>query len=1079
MKKSILSSYSRNLVITLFIVVSNYNLKAQWVERNNGLWGGVVNAIAVNETNLFAGTGNGGVFRSVNNGISWQSVNSGLTTTIINSLLINGSNLFAGTNAGIFLSTNNGDSWVAVNTGLTQTNIVSLTMIGTNLFAGTSRGVFLSTNNGTSWLSLTQGLGTSYISTLAASSNTIFAGTVGNGLFLSTDNGNHWNSSNTGLSATDIRSLFVSGNKIYLAADCGVYVSTNNGMNWQTINNRCDIRYYSLAVKDNSLFVGTDSGVYSTNDDGSDWTLVSSGLTSNTILSLAVDGNNILAGTYGAGVFLSLNNGISWTSANINLLVGKISDILVNGSNLFFATTGGGVYKSSNNGLNWNSINVGLSSTNINCLLFDGGVLYAGADGASGGLGGIFRTSDNGSVWNSISSGYDPNQPVFSLAANGENLFIGTGADGIFRSTNNGTSWFSVNNGLPENSSISSLGVDTGIIFAGTRSGVFVSNDNGANWLSKSSGLTNLNVSEVAFQGDKIFVGTFRSGGMFLSTDSGTTWAPISNGLNNKTIQSLVVNGTSVFAGTNAGLFRSVDNGASWVDISIGLPVSFITALEVNSDHIFAGTNGAGVWSRPLADFKKAQTITFNTLPSKTFGDSPFVLSTSASSNLPITYTSSDPTVAKISGNTVTILKAGIVTITASQPGDDSYNSAAEVQQTLTIGKATPNITWSNPTDIVYGTTLSSIQLNATSIVEGTFSYTPISGTKLNAGSNQNLSVTFTPTDATNYTSAAKQVTINVNKATPSITWSNPADIVYGTTLSATQLNASSSVTGIFTYAPAVNIKLNAGNAQQLSVTLSPTDDINYFTTTAKVSINVSKAQQQIIFGALPDKTIGDGTFTLTATANSTLPVSYSTTSDKVGIANGIVSLLKPGRVDITANQSGNENYNAAASISQSFCIKPLKPIITLSGLNTATPTLTSSASTGNQWYSGTTLLTGENSNVFVIKTSGTYKVQVTADDCLSEFSLDQNLIITGDIPTTSDPLLAYPNPATSILIIDLGNEGGKKEVAIFDLLGRNIFSQHTEGKKTEIDVSEYGRGLYIVKVQTTLRKSILRFEKQ
>jgi photosystem II stability/assembly factor-like uncharacterized protein len=925
MKKSLLSSYSRNLVITLFIIVSNYNVKAQWVERNNGLWGGIVNALAVNETNLFAGTGNGGVFRSGNNGISWQTVNSGLTTTIINSLLINGSNLFAGTNAGVFLSTNNGDSWVAVNTGLTQTNIVSLTMIGTNLFAGTSRGVFISTNNGTSWLSLTQGVGTSYISTLAANGNAIFAGTVGNGLFLSTDNGNHWDSSNTGLSATYIRSLFVSGNKIYLAADCGVYVSTNNGMNWQIIINRCDIRYYSLAVKDNSLFVGTDSGVYRTNDDGSDWTLVSSGLTNNTILSLAVDGNNILAGTYGAGVFLSLNNGSSWTSTNINLLVGKISDILVNGSNLFVATTGGGVYKSSNNGLNWNSINVGLSSTNINCLLFDRGVLYAGADGVSGGLGGIFKTSDNGSNWNSISSGYDPNQPVFSLAANGENLFIGTGADGIFCSTNNGTSWFSVNTGLPENSSISSLGVNTGIIFAGTRSGVFISNDNGANWLSKSSGLTNLNVSEVAFKGDKIFVGTFRGGGMFLSTNSGTTWAPISNGLDNKTIQSLVVNGTSVFAGTNAGLFRSVDNGVSWVDISVGLPVSFITALEVNSDHIFAGTNGAGVWSRPLADFKIAQTITFNTLPSKTFGDSPFVLSASASSSLPITYTSSDPTVASVNGNTILILKAGSTTITASQLGDESYQAAAAVQQELTV----------------------------------------------------------------------------------------------------------------------------------------------------------SKAQQQITFGVLPDKTIGDGSFTLTATVNSTLPVSYSTTSDKVGIASGIVSLLKPGRVDITANQSGNENYNAAASVSQSFCIKPLKPIITLSGLNTATPTLTSSASTGNQWYSGTTLLTGETNNTLVIKTSGTYKVQVKADDCLSEFSLDQNLIITGDIPTTSESLLVYPNPATSILTIDLGNEDGKKEVAIFDLLGRSIFSQHTEGKKTEIDVSEYTRGLYIIKVQTTLGKSILRFEKQ
>ena len=43
---------------------------------------------------------------------------------------------------------------------------------------------------------------------------------------------------------------------------------------------------------------------------------------------------------------------------------------------------------------------------------------------------------------------------------------------------------------------------------------------------------------------------------------------------------------------------------------------------------------------------------------------------------------------------------------------------------------------------------------------------------------------------------ASKNVTINVTKATPVITWSNPADIIYGTALNSTQLNATASVTG-------------------------------------------------------------------------------------------------------------------------------------------------------------------------------------------------------------------------------------------------------------------------------------------
>ena len=51
----------------------------------------------------------------------------------------------------------------------------------------------------------------------------------------------------------------------------------------------------------------------------------------------------------------------------------------------------------------------------------------------------------------------------------------------------------------------------------------------------------------------------------------------------------------------------------------------------------------------------------------------------------------------------------------------------------------------------------------------------------------------------------------SIAKATPVITWANPADIVYGTALSATQLNATADVAGSFVYTPAAGVKLNAG----------------------------------------------------------------------------------------------------------------------------------------------------------------------------------------------------------------------------------------------------------------------------
>src|SRR5207248_6580335 len=104
------------------------------------------------------------------------------------------------------------------------------------------------------------------------------------------------------------------------------------------------------------------------------------------------------------------------------------------------------------------------------------------------------------------------------------------------------------------------------------------------------------------------------------------------------------------------------------------------------------------------------------------------------------------------------------------------------------------------------------------------------------------LSVAFTPTDSANYTTASKTVSINVLKATPVLTWTTPADIIYGTALGATQLNASSSVAGTFVYTPPTGTVLSAGAAQTLSVAFTPTDSANYTTASKTVRIHGLKA---------------------------------------------------------------------------------------------------------------------------------------------------------------------------------------------------------------------------------------------
>ena len=76
-----------------------------------------------------------------------------------------------------------------------------------------------------------------------------------------------------------------------------------------------------------------------------------------------------------------------------------------------------------------------------------------------------------------------------------------------------------------------------------------------------------------------------------------------------------------------------------------------------------------------------------------------------------------------------------------------------------------PTITWATPAAITYGTALSTTQLDATSTVAGSFTYTPPAGTVLNVGQ-QTLSVQFVPNDTTDYTTASAQVNLQVNPAT-------------------------------------------------------------------------------------------------------------------------------------------------------------------------------------------------------------------------------------------------------------------------------------------------------------------------
>ncbi len=190
-----------------------------------------------------------------------------------------------------------------------------------------------------------------------------------------------------------------------------------------------------------------------------------------------------------------------------------------------------------------------------------------------------------------------------------------------------------------------------------------------------------------------------------------------------------------------------------------------------------------------------APTVTFTGAPADAANKTIFTISATTNASTQANITPAGP--CTLVGNLVTMTSStGTCTLTANWDADINYLAATAMQFTAASSIV---ITWPKPAAITYGTPLGDLQLSAKATnkgvpVKGTYLYSPDAGTVLTAGINQTLSVAFTSADGS--TLATATTTITVNKAVPTISWSAPADINYGTALDSTQLNATVYVPG-------------------------------------------------------------------------------------------------------------------------------------------------------------------------------------------------------------------------------------------------------------------------------------------
>ena len=163
------------------------------------------------------------------------------------------------------------------------------------------------------------------------------------------------------------------------------------------------------------------------------------------------------------------------------------------------------------------------------------------------------------------------------------------------------------------------------------------------------------------------------------------------------------------------------------------------------------------------------QSIEFN-LPETAFTTDEVAVSASASSGLPVTFTSSNTEIADVVNGKLVIKTSGTVDITAYQEGNDRYNEAS-ITKTIVITKTPVQITTSPvASNLIVGQSLSESTLSkGVATVPGKFEWQdPETVPALGKSSHV---VVFTPTDADIYATTTRSVEVNVIKLTQEIVW--------------------------------------------------------------------------------------------------------------------------------------------------------------------------------------------------------------------------------------------------------------------------------------------------------------------
>jgi photosystem II stability/assembly factor-like uncharacterized protein len=498
---------------------------SSWIDIE--VWGAAITDFIIPfRDTIYVGSGDNGVFRSLDYGETWEQINNGIEySAVYEILLLSNGELFVGSNGGgVYKSTNCGESWSESNNGIPATSQgyryaeSFLEDTPGQIFTGTHSGIYYSTNYGDNWIYKGNGIVYNSLATCIAKDDLgiLYAGIdISHGVYFSTNNGNQWQHLGLGYSIYTLG--WDSDSRLYAGGSSqGLNMYIPEDTSWVQVYNRgytlVEVLGLALTKSENILVNTKWWGFHYTTDDGENWQKLNYNAFSE-VPMLTINDSIIIIGSYSA-IFVSNDTGKTWSiTGNYDvrsLFYDSVRKIVyvgtaIDDSGIF------GIFKSTDYGQSWellyafpnlsqgrwvNTIHVSRNNHYVFASIIYGdrfGSLYQ-----------FFRSTDEGQSWELIIEG--PYSPVFDIEEDFLGNIYALRSSQLLISHDEGNSWIYRN--TPSSNSMS---VDySGRIYLSYYNNLHFSVDEGITWLEMDkSGLQGTSINDIKInKNNRIYLAT-------------------------------------------------------------------------------------------------------------------------------------------------------------------------------------------------------------------------------------------------------------------------------------------------------------------------------------------------------------------------------------------------------------------------------------------------------------------------------------------------------------------------------------------------------------------------------------------